>query len=190
MFEQCGEFRAKDKIAVRLVRIEQRFFPNAVACDKERSLALVPDGKCKHPAKQLQAIGAVFVIETNDGLGVRLCVEFMPAFEQALAQFLIVVDLAVEDEPLRFVLIVQRLLPASEVDDRQPTHGEADILADVKTVLVRPAMDDGAVHLLQQAAVGRLPVGVDKPGNSAHQLLLTAIVPLRRLLSTRRFASA
>ena len=40
--EQRLKFRTEDQIAVRLVRVEERFLPNAVSGNEKRTIALVP----------------------------------------------------------------------------------------------------------------------------------------------------
>ena len=58
----------------------------------------------------------------------------------------VVVDLAVEDDPDRSVLVRHRLLAVLEIDDAQPPHAEADALAEIDALVVGPAMHHRAAH--------------------------------------------
>jgi hypothetical protein len=62
-----------------------------------------------------------------DDLGIRLGFEDMALAEEVVAKGLIVVDLAVEDDPDRAVLIGKRLVSPGQVDDRQPAKTEPDL---------------------------------------------------------------
>jgi hypothetical protein len=57
--------------------------------------------------------------------GVRLGAERMARLE-ILAQFAIVVDLAVQDDLHRAVLVADRLVPGVEVDDRKAPKAQAE----------------------------------------------------------------
>ncbi len=118
---------------------------------------LVPDRDREHPAQVLQAIDAVFVVEMDDRLGVRMGVKPVAALLEVLTQLAVIVDLAVENDPLRTVLVMHRLLARGEIDDRQPPHREPDILMQVKTVVVRPAVNDRSIHRPEHLAVRRPP---------------------------------
>src|SRR5437868_1014906 len=92
----------------------------------------------------------------------------MAAFFQVRAELLVIVDLAVKDDPFRFVLIADRLLAARKIDDRQAPHRHADILVGVKTFLVRAAMDDGAIHCLEDLSVYSAAIVIYKTCDSTH----------------------
>src|SRR5262245_6690659 len=70
----------------------------------------------------------------------------MTALLQIRAHRLEVVELAVADEPERFVFVRARLMTAGEVDDREPAHADDRALADVDAFIVGTAMDDHARH--------------------------------------------
>jgi hypothetical protein len=60
-------------------------------------------------------------------LGIRLGFEDMALAEEVVAKGLIIVDLAVEDDPDRAILIGKRLVSPGQVDDRQPAKTEPDL---------------------------------------------------------------
>ena len=73
---------------------------------------------------------------------------------QCLAQLAEVVDLAIEDEPHRAVLIGQRLMTCfAQIDDAQPPMAQGDTLAQVMTLVVWSAMRDRRGHPRDQIAI-------------------------------------
>src|SRR5580693_7825214 len=61
----------------------------------------------------------------NQCFGVAICGEPMPAAEQVAAEFPIVVDLAVENHPDRFVFIRHGLMTGAEVDNAEAPHADS-----------------------------------------------------------------
>src|SRR6185437_3250774 len=119
----------------------------------------------------------------NDGFGVAVGIERVAQLFEFLAQFEIVVDLAVEDDPRAAICVVNWLLAAFEVDDRETTHRETGGTVDVEAVFVRSAVTNGVVHARQQLLVNRLPVVSNDPDNSTHRLLIlkNLVNPVSRL---------
>src|SRR6185503_13306165 len=72
----------------------------------------------------------------------------------------IVVDLAVLDDDARSVLVLDRLVAAREVDDRQAPCAERDGAVGVRAAAVGPAMDERAQHLVDPP--------VRRPADPAH----------------------
>src|SRR5438034_5115361 len=70
----------------------------------------------------------------------------MAAPFEIAAQLAVVVDLPVEDDPDRTVLVADRLLPVLKVDDAQPTHSEPDPVAEIDAFIVGTAVDHRAAH--------------------------------------------
>src|SRR5213592_3471582 len=62
MLKQRSKLGAKDQIAVWLVRIEQRFFADAVTSDEERPVGLVPYRESEHASKVIETTHSEFVI--------------------------------------------------------------------------------------------------------------------------------
>ncbi len=133
------------------------FLPTRSRARNSSCVALVPDREGKHAAQVFRTVSAVLIVSVNDRFGVAVGVEGVTEFFEFLAQFEIVVDLAVENDPGGAILVVDGLLPAFQVDDGEAAHGEADRAVDVKTVVVRPAMADRLVHAGQQRFVNGLP---------------------------------
>ena len=94
----------------------------------------------------------------------------MPACHQVGPQRLEVVDLAVEDDPDRAVLVRHRL-PAgrTQVNDAEPSVRQADGPIAVDAGVIRPAMGQHGVHPLQHRALDRpRRVEVQFPADPAH----------------------
>ena len=105
----------------------------------------------------------------HDDFGVAARVEDVPERLQLRDQLLVVVDLAVEDDDDRAVLVVERLLAGREVDDRQAAMTEPDARLEVHALAVRPAVRLRVVHALQQRAVEvAAAAGVEQSGDAAH----------------------
>ena len=104
----------------------------------------------------------------NDSFSVAVGIELVAELFELLAQFAIVVDLAVENNPGRAVLIMNRLLSVREVDDREPSHGQAHAIAEIETVVVRTTMPNRLVHAREQLAINRSAVFVNYPCNATH----------------------
>ena len=103
----------------------------------------------------LHAIAAVFLVKVNDGFSVAARAVVMPLGFQFGAQFCVVVDFAVENDPDILIFVGRAAGVRLDVDDAQPAHGQANILFDEETFIIGPAMDDAAVHARQHVARAR-----------------------------------
>ena len=104
----------------------------------------------------------------HDDLGVRAGGEAVAPALQVGAQLLKIVDLAVEDDGHRAVLVADGLRPSLEVDDAKPARDQPHARLNEVPRLVRPAVDDGIAHALQQRSVGRGARRVKEAGDAAH----------------------
>src|SRR5207249_520647 len=82
---------------------------------------------------------------------------------------------SVEDNPCSPVSIVNRLLPALQIDDRQTTHRQTNAIAQIKSIFIGAAMTNGLVHAAKQTAIDRRAVNSNNSGYAAH--LLSFILP-------------
>ena len=85
---------------------------------------------------------APLLVGVDDDFGVGRRVEAVAGGLELAAQLAEVVDLAVEDDPDRAVLVVDRLVAGREVDDAQPAHAERHALVHPHALIVR-ARDAG-----------------------------------------------
>ena len=101
----------------------QRLFPGAVAREKQRLVEAVPNRKREHAAQAAQHVRAVFFVAVQNRLRVGMRFERMPRLFERLPEFLKIVNFAVEDDVQRPVLVLNRLMPAGEVNNAQAAHG-------------------------------------------------------------------
>jgi hypothetical protein len=89
----------------------------------------------------------------NNGLGIAIGIEGVPKILELLAEFLIVIDLAIENYPGGLILIVDRLLAALDINDRQTPHSQSNVPIDIETIIVWPTVLDGHAHAREQGLV-------------------------------------
>ena len=99
---------------------------------------------------------AVVLVEVDDHLGVALRREAVPAAAELGGQLLVVVDLAVQHDDDRAVLVEDRLVAGLEVDDSQPLDAEADAVVEEEAARVWAAVLDHRAHALEQRTLDRL----------------------------------
>src|SRR5205085_1303616 len=87
-----------------------------------------------------------------DDLDVAEGAEVVAARDQRVAQRRAVVYLAVADDLDRAVLVAERLLPARDIDDREPAHSESRLGVHDAAEVVGPAMDHDVAHGAPPAA--------------------------------------
>jgi len=152
------------------VGVEQGLEAQVIARHQHLAALDVQDRDRKLPAQAAEALRALLLVEVHDRLGVAVRAEGVALLLQLLPQRLVVVDLPVEDQGQRPVLVVDRLLPAREVDDAQPAHAERDARLDVIALVVGPAMHHGVAHRLDpRAQVGLGHPRIDEPRDPAHR---------------------
>src|SRR5580704_16029791 len=89
---------------------------------------------------------------------------------EGLSQLPVVVDLAVEYNPDGIVLIGHGLVTGAQINDAQPTHCEAYVPIQVKTLVIGPTMHNLSVHCLQSLALNAaLRTKIKRSTNSAHR---------------------
>jgi hypothetical protein len=102
----------------------------------------------------------------QDDLGVKSGREAMALAQQLVAQFAIVVDLAVADDRPGVILVGDRLMAAIEIDDRQAALPEDRALADIAALVVGAAMPGGVQGATDRVAA--VLTSADQAGNSTH----------------------
>ena len=99
-----------------------------IAHQEELPMTGVPDRQCEHALEAAHEVGSLFLIEMNEcfrvgarSVGVTLRLQLFP-------QAGVVVDLSVEGNPDRAVLVRHRLSAGGrQIDDRQPPVREAHL---------------------------------------------------------------
>src|SRR5262249_39030325 len=125
----------------------------------------IVQGEGEHAAQVLKAADAMFLVQVNDGLGVRSRPKTMAAPLQARHQLAEVVDLAVGDDDHGALLVPDGLGATAHIDDGEPPHSQAHSLVEIDAVVVGPPMPEAVGHGAEQALVAWSP-GVT--ANAAH----------------------
>src|SRR5580704_11805272 len=63
------------------------------------------------------------------------------------AEFVEIVYLAVEDDPNRFVFVVDWLVTSRQINDAEASHPQAGWPSSINALIVRTAMDDRLAHV-------------------------------------------
>ena len=98
----------------------QRLDPEPVPRQQEPPPRPVPQGDREHPPQPPHQVVAVLLVEVDDDLRVAVRPEPVPPRLQPCPQLPVIVDLPVEDDLDRPVLVADRLVPTGQVDDRRP----------------------------------------------------------------------
>src|ERR1700692_689870 len=98
MSEDGFDFGAEEQqIAVK--SIVERLYPQPIASQEQDPFGAVPDREGKHSAQMFDALPPIFLVEMNDSFGVAPSSILMAAGLEILAQSLVVIDFAIEDDP-------------------------------------------------------------------------------------------
>src|SRR5262249_23711686 len=94
----------------------------------------------EHALEMIHTAGAEFLVRVYDDLGIASRREAMSAVFQTTAQAVMVVDLAVEDDPDVAGLIGHRLRAADAIDDREAPMPERRIVRFEIPLAIGPAV--------------------------------------------------
>jgi hypothetical protein len=127
-------------------RVVEGFVPETISGEEQLSRGSVPDREREHPVEVADAVGTELLVGVDHDLGVGAGLEPMSQLRKEGTKALVVVDLAVEDDPDRAVFVGDGLMAALDVDDRQPPRREADSAVEKRSFIVRPPVGDGPGH--------------------------------------------
>ncbi len=167
-FEDRLDFRPEEQPVV-CHRPVDRLDAQAIAREQQPRPARIPDRKREHPPQPVHAVVPPLLVRVHDcfGIGSR-AIPVSGRFE-IRTHIGMVVDLAVEDDPDRLVLVGERLVARRKVHDAQAAMGERGVLIDQQPRIVRTAVGDDVAHRDRAFTIaGAEPVGGDDPGDAAH----------------------
>src|SRR5262249_33436210 len=144
---QRGKFARKMEGAVEN-RVEEWFLAESISRGEQLFRSIVVDGKCKHPLEPLDARWAEFLEGVQDRFRIGIRSKPVPFRFKQRPERSMVVDLTVERNPARTVLVRHRLVAASAIDDCKPAMPEHDARVLMEAFTVRPAVRDGVRHRL------------------------------------------
>ncbi len=110
----------------------------------------------------------MLLVEVQQGLAIRAGAQVVALRSQVARELAVVVDLAVGDQPQRAVLVRQRLVPAGEIDDRQPPHPDRQRAVGVDALVVGPAMARDPAHARDDLRRHRRAGEVENAVDAAH----------------------
>ena len=95
---------------------EQRLLAGTIARQREGAVTRVPDAEREHAVERVDGLVAALFEEVHDDFGVGVRAEDVALVDERLPQLAVVVDLAVEDELDRSVLVADRLIGGRYAD--------------------------------------------------------------------------
>ena len=150
---------------VRQPRVVEGLDAEAVAGEHQLAPARVVQREGEHAVQRREGVETIQRVGVQDGLAVGGRGEAPAARLERRAQLDEVVDLAVGGEGE--VAVDHRLVPALEIDDRQPRLGEPEGPGHVHAQVVGAAVGERGGHAPQRALVGAA-VPQQDTGNATH----------------------
>src|ERR1035437_8944355 len=112
MLQQSLDLGTEQELRRRLPVI-QRLLAQAIARQEQRLAARIPNRRGEHAVKLFDALRPRLLIEVQEGLDVAVRAETVASLLQAPAQILVIIDLAIADEPERAILVRHGLPPSA-----------------------------------------------------------------------------
>src|SRR5205823_14529480 len=104
--ENRFNFGSKQQRVPWNLRIKKRSYSQPIPCQKQPPPLRVPNRDGKLPVHLLQAAGSILFIKMQDHFRIRRRAKNMSARLQVRPQFDVIENLAVENNPERFVLVL------------------------------------------------------------------------------------
>src|SRR6185437_11791013 len=133
----------------------KRFLAEAIAREQQLAPPSIPDGVREHSAEFRNARNPFFFVEVNQRFGIAVGGEAMALCDELASQILIIVDLAIENDPHRTVFVRERLVSARKIDDAQAAHADGALSIDIDSFVIGTAMTDLSAHLPDDILPGR-----------------------------------
>src|SRR5438046_180619 len=109
MFDDCFDFRSEDKATVLLMEVE-RLYTGAIAREHKSFPIGVPNSNCEITFDLVNEIQPTFFVKMKNCFGICLRRILMATLLKACAQFGMVVNLAVENQPDSIGAAAHRLI--------------------------------------------------------------------------------
>jgi hypothetical protein len=137
--KQALDLRGKGHATTTLGQ-EEGLDAEAVPGQDQAVMGTVEEGEGEHAQDVLQEMLAVFPVGVQDHLAVGMGEKAVPPGLQQGAQLDEVIDLAVGDQGEAAVGGLQGLMPAGQIDDRQPGVPHAEMTRDKGSLVIGSAM--------------------------------------------------
>src|SRR5262249_26592382 len=165
--EQTFQFTTEVE-RISILPIVVGFDPKPVSSEQQLLLAIVPDGKGKHSTKMGDEVFTELFIEMNQTLSIGGGHQSMSTLCKIPSQFSKIVNLPIEYNPDRLVLVVDRLSPSLHVDNGKPSHTQAHSISKIEPVVIGTSSCDERAHASDQGLVDRSDFCIDRSDNATH----------------------
>src|SRR5262249_49972285 len=162
---------AREVEPVAKIRIEERLLPQPVPRKEQPLARSIPESESEHPVQAgvEEPLRSPFLVRMNDDLGVGPRSEAMPGSPELVSQVIEVVDLPVEDDPDRPVLVAHGLVAGRRaVDDAEPPVGKPDARRRPDPAIVGTACQHDIAHPFQHGRLGAVPRAIEDSCDPTH----------------------
>lgn len=139
-----------------------------VPSQKQAPPGPVPEGKCKLAVQTIQKIRPLLFVEVDQDFCIRFRVKPMSLLFQIPAEFKVVEDFTVIDNPDGIILVVNGLVAAGKVDDAQARVGQADLPIRIYAERVGASMANEPQHPPEKRFFGFRRIKIDYAGYATH----------------------
>jgi hypothetical protein len=173
VLEDGFDFRSEDEPAV-FMKIVKRLDTDSVAREHELLSRTVPDCYRKVTFNVIYDINSLLFIEMDDRLAISFGSVDVTPLDQSLSKIQMVVDLAIENNPMRIVAAVHWLVTGcGKIDDGKPSETEATSLLIKEEIagVVWTTMRHFIAHAIEQGGLN-LPLSCSvfpDSTNAAHE---------------------
>src|SRR4030081_1523917 len=99
-----------------------------VARHEQRTVKIVPDGKCKDTVEAFDTCSAPLFVSVEDDLCIASRLEGVPGFEQLFSQLDVVINLSIEDDLEGPIFVRDGLTAPCNVDDAESPVSQTDLV--------------------------------------------------------------
>src|SRR6516162_3908473 len=115
---------------------------HGVPGDDEALFVHIPDGQAKHPIQATENLRSPLLVPMDNHLGVRVCSKCMTTSQQIGANFLEIVNLAIENHPDLLLKVRHRLMTSGQINDRKTPEAESERTVKIVPLVIRAAVYD------------------------------------------------
>src|SRR5579862_5108844 len=132
-------------------------------------MTLIVQSEGKHASQFLDAVRSQILIKMHNNFRIGVRRESVPALLQFGAQFRKVIDLAVINDPNRFIFVEDGLVPTREIDNAEAAHSQTHAVFHKDPLVVRTSMHDRLAHPVDDAGVQTsIRTGLNYSGYATH----------------------
>src|SRR5437867_1715756 len=124
--------------------VEERLLPDSISRKDKAFASLVPNCSSEHTADLSECVATALFIVMRDEVHIRARLKVMATAFEVAEPFAVSVQLAVADDGDGPILVIDGLIAAGEVDDREAPHAEDSVVGFVEPLSVRAAMREAA----------------------------------------------